>query len=144
LSRQLPDALEMDMWNAGTIGFSREHAPLLQEVLGLTDGLYPRFPRHTVEQFAFGYTYQWHGLHIHAAAPYLFHYWNLKEFRVILERFFEKYTTLPSMLESSTLILPEIIHPDKMAYERISSFKRRMMKWRGRDWTIEPYLSLMD
>ncbi|HTJ10674.1 MAG TPA: hypothetical protein VL547_01555 [Dinghuibacter sp.] len=144
LKKQLPDALEMDMWNAGTIGFSPMHAPLLKEVLGLTDGLYPRFPRHTVEQFAFGYTFQWHGLRIHAAAPYLFHYWNLKEFRVVLERFFEKYTTPDEMLSNSARILPEIIHPDKMAYERISSFRRRIMKLRGRDWKIAPYLSLMD
>ena len=140
------DALGMDMWNAGTIGFTPRHAPLLHEVLRATDDLHPRFPRHTVEQFAFGYVFQKHGLRITEAAPYLFHYWNLKEYRVILERFFEKYASapLPLLLEKSALILPEIIHPDKMAYERISSLRRRFMKWRGKDWTIQPYLRLLD
>lgn len=140
------DALTMDMWNAGTIGFDTSYAPLLDEVLTLTDTLHPQFRRHTVEQFAFGYTFQKHGLHIHAAEPYLFHYWNLKEYRVILERFFTQYADapLPVLLAKSALILPEIIHPDKMAYERISSLKRRFMKWRGKDWKIQPYLRLLD
>lgn len=145
-TRGLSDALRMDMWNAGTIGFTPINAPLLHEVLTTTDEIHRKFPRHTVEQFAFGYTFQKHDLHITAAAPYLFHYWNLKEFRVILERFFEKYAgaSLSLLLEKSALILPEIIHPDKMAYERISSLKRRFMKWRGKDWKIQPYLGLLE
>jgi hypothetical protein len=148
LKRQpgMSDALTMDMWNAGTIGFDTAFAPLLHEVLSLTDELHPKFRRHTVEQFAFGYTFQKHGLRIRSAEAYLFHYWNLKEYRVVLDHFFTKYATasLPLLLEKSVLILPEIIHPDKMAYERISSLKRRFMKWRGKDWKIQPYLRLLD
>ena len=142
----LSAALKMNMWNAGTIGFTPLQASLLPEVLATTDEVHRRFPKHTVEQFAFCYTFQQHHLHLEEAAPFLFHYWNLKEFRVVLHRFFQKYEGEPLsvLLDKSALILPENIVPDKLAYGQIPSFKRRIKRWLKQDWTIEPYLQLLD
>lgn len=142
----LASALEMNMWNAGTIGFTPVQTPLLQDVLKITDEVHRKFPKHTVEQFAFCYTFQKNKLHIDAAEPFLFHYWNLKEFRVVLQRFFEKYegASLSVLMANSARILPENIVPDKVAYERTSSLNRRVKRWLKKDWKIEPYLRLLD
>jgi hypothetical protein len=72
---QLP-AINTIMWNAGIIGLQEDHFPLLQKILALTDTLYASFPRHTVEQFAFCYTFQNTGLQILSAQPYFFNYLN--------------------------------------------------------------------
>ena len=150
LSRQkssgLSEALGMNMWNAGTIGFTPVNAPLLQEVLRTTDEVHRKFPKHTVEQFAFCYIFQRHHLHIEAAEPFLFHYWNLKEFRVVLQRFFQKYEGAPLsvLMENSARILPENILPDKLSYGKISSLRRRVRRMLKKEWKIDPYLEWLD
>ena len=142
----LGSALEMNMWNAGTIGFTPVCAPLLQDVLNTTDEVHGKFPKHTAEQFAFCYTFQKNKLHIDAAEPFLFHYWNLKEFRVVLQHFFQKYegASLSILMENSVRILPENIVPDKVAYGKIPSLNRRIKRWLKKDWKIDPYLRLLD
>jgi hypothetical protein len=142
----LSAALKMSMWNAGTIGFTPVQAPLLQEVLSTTDEVHRKFPKHTVEQFAFCYTFQKHHLQLEEAEPFLFHYWNLKEFRVVLKHFFQKYEGAPLsvLMEKSALILPENIVPDKVAYGQIPSLNRRIKRWLKKDWKIDPYLQLLD
>jgi hypothetical protein len=81
-----------------------------------------------------------------AASPFLFHYWNLKEFRVVLQHFFQKYGRAPLsvLMEKSALILPENIVPDKVAYERTPSLNRRVKRWMKKEWKIDPYLQLLD
>src|SRR5258708_3989981 len=142
----LSAALEMNMWNAGTIGFTPVQAPLLQKVLATTDEVHRKFPKHTVEQFAFCYTFQKHHLHLEGAELFLFHYWNLKEFRVVLQSFFQKYEGAPLsvLMEKSALVLPENIVPDKVTYGKIPSLNRRIKRWVKKDWKIDPYLLLLD
>jgi hypothetical protein len=81
---------EMDMWNAGVLGFNTRYKHLLSDVLFFTDVHYPKFPKHVVEQFAFSAYFQ-HTDHIKTAAPYIFHYWNLKEAGQILSSFFNHF-----------------------------------------------------
>jgi hypothetical protein len=70
--------LHTAMWNAGVLGLHPTHALLLPDVLRLTDQLYNHYPKHLMEQLAFSYLLQEHTT-VMAAAPYVFHYWNLKE-----------------------------------------------------------------
>lgn len=79
------------MWNAGVLGFPVHKAALLQQVMEVTDTIYPRFPKHVVEQFAFSCMMQQAGA-VHSAAPYILHYWNFKEFRLYLASFFAYYS----------------------------------------------------
>ena len=48
-----PITAETPMYNAGVIGLDAADAPLLDEVVHLTDQMYPPVRIHTVEQFAF-------------------------------------------------------------------------------------------
>ena len=49
---------DVTMWNAGVLGFSTHYSYLLEEVLAFTDLVYPKFPKHVVEQFAFSLYFQ--------------------------------------------------------------------------------------
>jgi len=80
----------MAMWNAGVLGFNTRHKALLNEVLAFTDGEYAKFPKHIIEQFAFSIYFQREG-EIKAAAPYIFHYWNMKEAGIVLASFFSYF-----------------------------------------------------
>ncbi len=81
---------KMAMWNAGVLGFNTRQGGLLDAVLAFTDAEYPHFPKHVVEQFAFSVYFQQAGI-MKAAAPYIFHYWTLKETARVLASFFEYY-----------------------------------------------------
>jgi hypothetical protein len=96
---------EMMMWNAGVLGFNTKHYHLLDEVLKFTDEEYSKFPKHIVEQFAFSVYFQVAG-DIKAAAPYIFHYWKLKEASYVLESFFDyfKDTSWGELTRYSSLI----------------------------------------
>jgi hypothetical protein len=79
--------MNMPMWNAGVLGFNTGRKGLLRDVLEFTDREYPLFPKHVVEQFAFS-VYLGNEGKLKEAAPYIFHYWNLKEMEQVLSSFF--------------------------------------------------------
>jgi hypothetical protein len=85
-----PELLQATMWNAGVLGFSTAQKDLLNEALLFTDTLYPSFPKHIAEQFAFSVVMARRG-RIMATAPGIIHYWNLKEVRLLLDDFFAYY-----------------------------------------------------
>lgn len=108
---------EMAMWNAGVLGFNISHAHLLDEILSFTDGQYPKFPKHVVEQFAFSAYFQDKDC-IKAAAPYIFHYWNLKEAGIVLASFFNyfKNRSWTELVQYSALIQMENLMQEKLVF----------------------------
>lgn len=133
--------LQTDMWNAGVIALQNSHLPMIDKVIELTDELYRLYPRHTVEQFAFCYTFQDEHIRISAALPFIFHYWDLKEFRILLEIFFNKYkaTDIKTLVELSGNILPERILSDKLKFENSGSVLKFVKKISGKNWSINNY-----
>jgi hypothetical protein len=81
---------EMEMWNAGVIGFNTKYNYLLDSILAFTDEEYPKFPKHIIEQFGCSVYFQ-QAAEINAAAPNIFHYWELKETATLLASFFAAY-----------------------------------------------------
>lgn len=143
LKDQQPNPLAIEMWNAGAIGLHSSHLPLLEEVLALTDELYPLFPRHTVEQFSFCYIFQKHNIRISEASHIIFHYWNLKEFRVLLHRFFTQNSASPldKLAVLTDIILPQPIVNDKMKFQQLPFFRKLFRKIEGSVWSIDQYYS---
>jgi hypothetical protein len=78
---------DLAMWNAGVLGFHTSHSDLLDKALAFTNQEYPLLKKHVVEQFAFSVYFRETG-NILAAAPYIIHYWHLKEARTVLASFF--------------------------------------------------------
>jgi len=75
------------MYNAGVLGLRSADAPLLATVLALTEQLYRRYPKHVMEQLAFSVLWAQAGP-VREAAPWVYHYWNLKEIRPALAALF--------------------------------------------------------
>lgn len=61
------------MWNAGVLGISYENAPLLEDVISLTDQLYAECPLFNVEQFATSYVLQ-ENMNVVSTEDYILHY----------------------------------------------------------------------
>ncbi len=108
---------ENAMWNAGVLGFDTQYHALLDDILFFTDMVYPEFPKHIVEQFAFSLYFQ-RTTDIHAAAPYILHYWNVKELRILLASFFEhfKNKTWDDLVACSKLIQVHVLMQEKISY----------------------------
>lgn len=65
------------MWNAGLIGISYDHLPLLDKTIQLIDELYSKDELLLMEQFSFSYVLQ-NNLEIISAEEYVEHYWFTK------------------------------------------------------------------
>jgi hypothetical protein len=130
------------MWNAGVLGFHTNHSPLLKEVLEFTDQVYPLFPKHIVEQFAFSHYFQ-HSAEIKTAHTQIYHYWNLKEIRTILASFFKYFekNTWDELSDLSRLIQL----PDPMQ-QKVNFLQNRtpLEKFMKKQWKpVEPRWDLL-
>ena len=130
---------DMDMWNAGVIGFNTQYKHLLAEALKYTDSEFPKFPKHIVEQFAFSIQLQT-TKQIKSGVPYILHYWNMKEVRVVFASFFnhfkgrswEELTRLSGLLQMYVLVLEKI----RFEYNRTFMEKLQNKQWQpgNYDW----------
>jgi hypothetical protein len=130
-----------DMWNAGVLGLTPAHKHILDKVLLLTDSMYPVYPKHIVEQFAFSYYFQQEGK-VLAAEDYIYHYWNFKEFRSVLADFFEHYKGkgLDSMLQAMHRIAPMQLSRAKMEYESLGKLPKFFRKLKVKNgWQMPAY-----
>ncbi len=134
-------AYDMPMWNAGVLGFNTAHAHILDKVLSYTDNVYPRYPKHIVEQFAFSLFFAEAG-NIKTAAPYIMHYWNMKEMRAVLRSFFAHFGNTPweEMVQYSKLIQMHVHLQEKGNFLDSRSLAKVISKkqWvpAGRDWEV--------
>jgi hypothetical protein len=113
------EALEIwsdEMWNAGVLGFKTSYSSL-NEVLLFTDSVYPKFPKHIVEQFAFS-LYFCRGHQIKTASPYILHYWNLKELRPVLASFLDRFkdANWDDLVKYSELIQVPVLMQEKISF----------------------------
>jgi hypothetical protein len=107
----------------------------------LTDTIYPLFPKHIAEQFSFSYCLQKAGA-VKESDQQVAHYWNLKEFRKILNVFFKKNE------EESIPNLVKLVHPlnaatilkQKNEYESLPLLKRWLNTITGKSWSIHQYI----
>jgi hypothetical protein len=130
------------MWNAGVLGFNTKYNHLLYDVLAFTDNgynQYPKYTKHTVEQFAFSVYFQQAG-NVKTAAPYIMHYWNLKEARVALASFFEHFKdkSWEELTQYSLLIQMHVLVQEKVNFFDNRSVRQSLQKkqWlpAKRDW----------
>lgn len=132
---------DISMWNAGVLGFHTRYSPLLEKVLDFTDKVYPAFPKHIVEQFAFSLYFQERGetatIHTRIA-----HYWNLKELRTILASFFSFFENRQweELVHYSQLIQLQEPMQEKINFlhNRTVGEKIAKKQWRPRepDWAL--------
>lgn len=130
-------------WNAGIIGFNSGFEKLLYQVEELTDVLYSKHQLFVMEQVAFSYFFQKDNTPI-AAKSYIHHYWYFKEFRNVLDNFFEHHKNKPflQLKDEAHKIDPQILSSEKRAYKKMSFWQKQKQKLtKGLKWDI-PYYEL--
>ncbi len=128
-------------WNAGIIGFNSSYSDLLDKVEELTDVLYAKNQLFVMEQIAFSYFFQKSKQPI-PAESYIHHYWYFKEFRTVLQDFFNHHKNKPFLQLKGEVhkIDPQILSSEKRAYKKMSFWQKQKQKLtKGRKWDIPPY-----
>jgi len=130
----------LSMYNAGVLGFKTDQKHILSNSLVFTDSIYPRFPKHIVEQLAFSLYMQASGP-VYEAKEEIFHYWNFKEFRSVLKVFFEKHHNLSveTLMERLDNISPKRLIKPKLAYEKTRGMRRIYQKLIKGKWQMPVY-----
>lgn len=132
---------DVAMWNAGVLGFHTNEKALLEKILLFTDKLHSLFPKHIAEQFAFSLYFQTSGK-ILTAHPYIYHYWNLKELRPVLNSFFAHFSnkSWEALSWYSQLIqLPDFLQQKANFYQSRSLLEKALKKeWKPEipDWSL--------
>ncbi len=128
------------VWNSGVLGLSPQYASVLNDVLLLMDAVYKQFPKHITEQVAVSYCFS-RTASIKAAEGKVAHYWNLKEFRQLLQTFFEKNEeeSIPALVKKVQRIDALAMMREKAAFDRLPFFQRSLKKLTGNRWTIKAY-----
>ncbi len=139
----IPIPYDITMWNAGVIGFLSTEKELLEKVLFTNDTIYEKFQSHVVEQLSFSYQLQQHGT-LNKSTDYLYHYWNFKEFRIVLAEFFQYHlnrSSVEQMILDIDSIRPDILIKPKMEYETLPFLKKNIRKLSGKKnrWKFPAY-----
>lgn len=132
---------DIPMWNAGLLGFDGRSASLLDEVLDVTDTLHTAYKRHVMEQLAFSFILQTKR-ELLPADQWVFHYWNFKEIRPVLNDFLSSHKNI-SFVElaviASKLDIKNLFKP-KFAFESLPRWKQKIRKiFRLSTWEMPDY-----
>ena len=125
------------MYNAGVLGLRSADAPRLATVLALTEQLYRRYPKHVMEQLAFSVVWAQAGP-VREAAPWVYHYWNLKEIRSVLAVLFALPPTrrLSEWQARAARLNVPALAEDKARFRALPGWRRALRRWLGRGWQL--------
>jgi len=125
------------MYNAGVLGLRSTDAPLLATVLALTEQLYRRYPKHVMEQLAFSVVWAQAGP-VREAAPWVHHYWNLKEIRPVLAALFAlpPARSLPEWQARAARLDVPALAESKARFRALPGWRRALRRWLGRGWQL--------
>jgi hypothetical protein len=120
---------DLAMWNAGVLGFNTKLRYLLDDALTFTDSEYPKFPKHIIEQFACSVGFQQAG-EVKSAAPYIIHYWNLKEARQVLASFFAFFNNKSwgQLVRYSALVQMPVLMQQKVNFFQNRNIPDKLLK----------------
>lgn len=121
------------LYNSGVLGFASTLAAQLPEVLQLADQLYAAYNKHIMEQLAFSLRFALDGP-IGEAAPYVVHYWNLKNMRPVLAQLFDQHPScsLAELYEQATRLNLAGMHAAELAYRALPGWRRALVRWQKR------------
>jgi hypothetical protein len=136
-----PIAPATRMYNAGVLGLRSTDAPLLAQVLALTEQLYRHYPKHVMEQLAFSVVWARSGP-VREAAPWVYHYWNLKEIRPALGTLLAPQPGRPLAEWQARAVWLDVpaLAEGKARFRALPGWQRAVRRWLGRAWQLPPQL----
>lgn len=132
-----PISSETHMWNAGVLGFATSDKAIFDQVLALSDDLFAAFQKHVMEQLAFSVCFQ--QKQRFACDDILFHYWDFKEYRQLLDVFFKKYGNKKIHEWSSAIekYTPMAMYKTKEQFLSKPYLIRKFLKLLGKGYQID-------
>lgn len=129
------------MYNAGVLGLRSLDAPLLAQVLALTEQLYRLYPKHVMEQLAFSVVWARSGP-VREAAPWVYHYWNLKEIRPALAALLapQPGRQMAEWQLHAARLDVRALAEGKAHFRALPGWQRAVRRWLGRAWQLPPQL----
>lgn len=130
------------MYNAGVLGLRSLDAPLLAQVLALTEQLHRLYPKHVMEQLAFSVVWARQGP-VREAAPWVYHYWDLKEIRPVLAALLapQPGRTLAEWQARATRLHLPALAEGKALFRAHPGWRRAVLRWLGRGWQLPATLA---
>ena len=128
-------------WNSGTIGFTNAIEKTLLSVEELMDLLYVKSKIFVVEQIALSYYLQ-QIKEPKETKSFIHHYWDFKEFRIVLTDFFNHNTAknVSELITEIHKINPDTLSIEKKKYKKLTFFQKLWRKIStGRKWKIPHY-----
>jgi len=125
------------LYNSGVIGFPSPDAAVLDSIKELGEQLYATYNKHIMEQLAFSMWFQTQAP-IAEAAPYVLHYWNLKEIRPVLTQVVQRYASqgLVTLYHHFSELNIAQLHAQELAYRNLPGWRRTLLKVQGRRWRL--------
>lgn len=106
-------------------------------MLALTEQLYRLYPKHVMEQLAFSAVWARAGV-VREAAPWMYHYWNLKEIRPVLDELFADKPGQPLaswQARAGALNVPALAE-EKARFRQRPGWQRAVLRWVGKGWQL--------
>ena len=129
------------VWNSGTIGFTNAIEKTLLSVEELMDLLYVKSKIFIVEQIALSYYFQ-KIKQPKETKNFIHHYWDFKEFRVVLTDFFNHNATknVSELIAQIHKVNPDTLSIEKKKYKKLTFFQKLWRKiTTGSKWKIPNY-----
>lgn len=128
------------VWNSGVLGLSPRYTGVLDDVLLLIDAIQQQFPKHITEQVACSYCFA-QAATIKSSEATVVHYWNLKEFRHLLDVFFSENgeESIPNLVKLAAPINTVTMLEAKKSFKRLPLLQRLFKQITGKGWKIEQY-----
>jgi hypothetical protein len=128
------------MWNAGALGICGDIETLINKTLVLTDVIYKMYQKHIMEQLAFSFTIQ-ERKEPRPLDSIIFHYWNFKEFRGVLNNFFKVHERKKpdQLIGLIHQVDPRMLIKPKMEFQALPSIIRKIRKLFGATWQMPEY-----
>jgi hypothetical protein len=139
---KVPD--DQEVWNAGVIGFKSGQANLLFDVLEMTDLIYKIYQSHITEQLSFSVVFS-RNFTLVSAWDQVFHYWNFKEFRVLLKQFLAVNSSFEMVQSNFLSIDPKVLILPKREFESQPKWKKQWQKhFLGKKWYMPGYEDILN
>lgn len=128
------------IWNSGVIGINSSYQNKFEEIIQLIDSIHSQFPKHITEQLACSYLFAENN--IQPASDNVIHYWDLKEFKKLLNVFFTKNAeeSIPNLVKMVHHLDAGAIMQQKMNYEKLSVAQKLLGVFTGRNWSIQQHI----
>lgn len=145
--------LDTPIWDAGVVGAHSAQRTVVADALEMCDELYSRWPFVHLEQFSLGYMFENSPKGCVAASEAIYHYWAVRRYVLLLERFFARFGNSPleERIRRSADIAAEKLAPIQRKWEDERPFQflwerypYRMKKLFPKQWPIEEQFHLVD